>query len=119
MCYPQLTYTRLSALPKLAECYHQLPKLAECYHQHAPADKRNDGYTVCPTQLNAKLAKEATETNAIFSPLDLKTWYNNRFLIGLRQATEISEYRNGRLPERGPSLASMQGSPLSRVAGVH
>ena len=26
----------------------------------------------------------------------LETYYNNGFLIGLRQAAEISEYRNGR-----------------------
>ena len=75
------------------------PKLAECYHQHPPTDKRNDGYTVCPAQLDAAPAEVVPE---IDSPLlgntvdALKTWYNDGFLIGLCQAAEISEHRSGR-----------------------
>ena len=33
------------------------PKPADRYHQQPPADKRNDGYTVCPAQLDAVPAK--------------------------------------------------------------
>ena len=90
-CYPQSTSARPNAPPKLAECYHQQP----------PADKRNDGYTVRPAQLDTKPMEGALAIEAICPtfPNDgdaLETWYNDGFLIGLRQATEISEYRNGR-----------------------
>ena len=88
--YPQLMSTRPNTPPKPVEHYHQQP----------PADKRNDGYTVHPTQLNAEPMEGVPETNAIFPPFFydgdfLETWYNNGFLIGLQQATEISEYQNG------------------------
>ena len=87
--YPQSTSTRLNALPKPAECYHRQP----------PADKRNDRYTIHPTQLKAKLTEGMPEADAIFPSFfndsdALETWYNDRFLIGLRQTTKISEYRN-------------------------
>ena len=56
---------------------------------------------VRPTQLDAEPAEGAPETDAIFPPFfddgdALETWYNDGFLIGLQQAAEISEYRNGR-----------------------
>ena len=41
--YPPPTSSRTS----------QPSKPAERYHQHPPAEKRNDGYTVCPAQLDA------------------------------------------------------------------
>ena len=88
--YPQLMSARLNALPKPVECYHRQP----------PADKRNNGYMVCPTQLNVELMEGVPETNAIFPTFfddgdALETWYNNGFLIGLQQAAEISKYWNG------------------------
>ena len=71
------------------------------YHHQPHADKRNDRYMVHPTQLDAEPSGEEHEADAIFpSFFDdddvLKTWYNDRFLIGLRQAAEISKYCNGR-----------------------
>ena len=42
--YPQSTSARPNALPKPVECYHRQP----------PADKGNDGYTIHPTQLDAR-----------------------------------------------------------------
>ena len=57
-------------------------------------------YPTHPTQLNAEPMEGASETNAIFPNFSdsadaLETWYNDRFLIGLRHATKISEYWNG------------------------
>ena len=88
--YPQLMSARLNVLPKLAEHCHQKPQ----------ADKRTDGYTVCSTQLDAEPVEVAPESD--LSPTltndddILERWYNDGFLIGLRQAAEISEYCNGR-----------------------
>ena len=75
------------------------PKPAEHYHQQPPADKRNDGYTVCPAQLDAAPAKVVPEIDPppLGNTVDaLETWYNDGFLIGLCQAAEISEHRSGR-----------------------
>ena len=75
-------------------------KLEERYHWQYQADKRNNGYAVCPTQLDAKPVEVAPEAD--FSPTfadngnALERWYNDGFLISLRQAAEISEYCNGR-----------------------
>ena len=89
MCtrYPPSTSARPSQPPKPAEHYHRQP----------PADKRNNGYTVCPAQLDAALAEAAPKINP--APLGdtmdtLETWYNDGFLIGLHQAAEISEHRH-------------------------
>ena len=88
--HPQLMSARLNAPPKPAEHYHQQPQ----------AKKRTDGYTVRPTQLDAEPIEVVPESD--FSPtfLDnddvLERWYNKKFLIGLRQATEITKYHNGR-----------------------
>ena len=74
------------------------PKLAECYHRQPPADKRNDGYTVCPAQLDATPAEVVPEIDPppLGDTVDaLETWYNDGFLIGLCQAAEISEHRSG------------------------
>ena len=91
MCtrYPLSTSSRTSQPSKPAECYHRQP----------PAEKRNDGYTVCPAQLDANSTEAAPEVNSV--PLNdtldaLETWYNDRFLIGLCQAAEVSELRHGR-----------------------
>ena len=73
-------------------------KPAERYHRQSPAEKRNNGYTVCPTQLDTGQAEAAPETDP--SMLDntidtLESWYDNGFLIGLWQAAEISEFWSG------------------------
>ena len=75
------------------------PKPAEHYHQHPPTDKRNDGYTVRPAQLDAAPAEVVPEINPppLGNTLDaLEMWYNDGFLIGLCQAAEISKHRSGR-----------------------
>ena len=62
------------------------PKPAEHYHRQPPAEKRNDGYTVCPTQLDAAQVEVAPETNTAMlnDTMDaLESWYNDGFLIGL------------------------------------
>ena len=85
--YPPSTSARPSHPPKPSDRYPRQP----------PAEKRNDGYTVCPTQLDAGQA-DAPETNpsTFDDTMDtLESWYNDGFLIGLRQAAEISEFRSG------------------------
>ena len=75
------------------------PKPAERYHRHLPADKRNDGYTVCPAQLDTAPAEVVPEINPppLGDTVDaLEMWYNDGFLIGLCQAAKISEHRSGR-----------------------
>ena len=91
MCtrYPSSTSSRTSQPLKPAERYHRQP----------PAEKRNDGYTVRPAQLDADSTEAVPEVDS--APLNdtldaLKTWYNEGFLIGLRQATEVSELRHRR-----------------------
>ena len=87
--YPPSTSSRTS----------QPSKPAEHYHRHPPAEKRNDGYTVCPAQLDADPTEAVPEVDPVplTDTLDtLKTWYNDGFLIGLRQAAEVSELRHGR-----------------------
>ena len=86
--YPPSTSTRPSHPQKLTEHYHQQPA----------AEKRSDGYTVCPAQLDATQAEGAPEADApIFDDTvdALESWYNDGFLIGLRQATAISESWSG------------------------
>ena len=63
------------------------------------AEKRNDGYTVCPAQLDATQVEGAPEADAptFDDTVDaLESWYNDGFLISLRQATAISESWSGR-----------------------
>ena len=86
--YPPSTSSRTS----------QPSKPAERYHRHPPAEKRNDGYTVHPAQLDADPTEAALEADPVplTDTLDaLETWYNDGFLIGLRQATEVSKLRHG------------------------
>ena len=86
--YPPSTSARLTHPPKLAEHYHRQP----------PTDKRNDGYTVCPAQFNVTPAEVVPKIDPppLGNTVDaLETWYNDGFLIGLRQAAEISERRSG------------------------
>ena len=74
------------------------PKLAECYHRQPPTNKRNDGYTVRPTQLDARQVEAVPEVDpSTFGDMvdALETWYNDGFLIGLWQAAKISEYQSG------------------------
>ena len=68
------------------------------YHQQPAAEKRNDGYTVCPAQLDATQAEVAPEVDAptLDDTMDaLESWYNDGFLISLRQAATISESQSG------------------------
>ena len=54
---------------------------------------------MCPAQLDAPLAKPVPDTDspAVADIMDsLEVWYNDGFLIGLRQAAVISEHRAGR-----------------------
>ena len=52
-----LTHTRYP--PSTSARPSQPPKLAEHYHRQPPVDKRNDGYTVRPAQLDAAPAEAA------------------------------------------------------------
>ena len=91
-----LTHTRYP--PSTSVRSTQPPKLVERYHRQLPTDKRNDGYTVCPAQLDATPGEVAPEIDPplLGDTLDtLESWYNDGFLIGLHQATEISEHRQG------------------------
>ena len=83
--------------PSTSSRVGQPSKPAEHYHQQLPAEKRNDGYTVCPTQLDADSTEAVPEVDSM--PLNdtldaLKTWYYDGFLIGLHQAAEVSELRH-------------------------
>ena len=87
--YPPSTSSRLSHPQKLTECYRRQPA----------AEKRNDRYTVCPAELDTAQVEAAPEADAPTSDdtMDaLEIWYNDRFLIGLRQATAIRESQSGR-----------------------
>ena len=87
--YPLSTSSRLSHPQKSMEHYHQQPA----------AEKRNDGYTVCPAQLEAAQVEVAPKVDAptFNDTVDaLESWYNDGFLIGLWQAAAISESRSGR-----------------------
>ena len=86
--YPPSTTSRASQPLKPVEHYHHQP----------PAEKRNDRYTVRPAQLDADPTEAAPEADSVLlndTPDALETWYNNGFLIGLRQAAEVSEHRHG------------------------
>ena len=53
---------------------------------------------MCPAQLDAPPAEPAPNVNspAVADAMDsLEVWYNDGFLIGLRQAAAISEHRAG------------------------
>ena len=93
------TQTRTRYPPSTLSRMSQLSKPAERYHQQPPAEKRNDGFTVCPAQLDADSTEAVQEVDSV--PLNdtldaLGTWYNDGFLIGLCQAAEVSELRHGR-----------------------
>ena len=86
-----LTHTRYPPSTS-ARSTHPL-KPAKRYHRQPPADKRNDGYTVHPAQLDTAPAKVVPKIDPppMGDTVDaLKTWYNDGFLIGLRQAAEWS-----------------------------
>ena len=86
---PPSTSSRLSHPQKSTEHYHQQPA----------AEKRNDGYTVRPPQLDAAQAEVAREVDAqtFDDTMDaLESWYNDEFLIGLWQAAVISKSQSGR-----------------------
>ena len=92
------TLTRTWYPPSTSSRTSQPSKPVERYHRQLPAEKRNDGYTVRPAQLDAYSTEAAPEVDS--APLNdtldtLETWYNDGFLIGLRQATEVSELRHG------------------------
>ena len=91
-----LTHTRYP--PPTSSRTSQPSKPAERYHRHMLAEKRTDSYTVCPAQLDADSTEVAPEANPVplTDTLDaVKTWYNDKFLMGLRQAAEVSELRHG------------------------
>ena len=92
-----LTHTRYP--PSTSSRTSQPSKPVERYHRQPPAEKRNDGYTVCPAQLDTNSTEAAPEVDS--APLNdtldaLETWYNDGFLIGLCQAAEVSELRHRR-----------------------
>ena len=91
--------TRTQYPPSISSRTSQPLKPVERYHRHPPAEKRNDGYTICPAQLDADPTEATPEADPVplTDTLDaLETWYNDGFLIGLRQAAEVSELRHGR-----------------------
>ena len=120
--YPPSTSSRMS----------QPSKPVERYHRHPPAEKRNDGYTVRPAQLDTDPAEAAPEADPapLTDTLDtLETWYNDRFLIGLRQAAEVSELRHGHcfscqkratvgVNARSPFPWSSRKYPTNRIGNV-
>ena len=72
--YPPSTLTRPSHPQKSTEHYHRQPA----------AEKRNDGYTVRPAQLDTAQAEAVPEADApIFNDTvdALESWYNDGFLI--------------------------------------
>ena len=80
--------------PSMSSRTSQPSKPAEHYHRQPPVEKRNDGYTVRPAQLDADQTEMAPEADSVplTDTLDaLETWYNDGFLIGLCQAAEVSE----------------------------
>ena len=84
--------------PSMSSRTSQPSKPPEHYHRQPPADKRNDGYTVRPAQLDTNSTEAVPEVDP--APLNdtldaLKTWYNDGFLIGLCQAAKVSELRHG------------------------
>ena len=86
--YPPSTSSRLTHPQKSTERFHWQPA----------AEKRNDEYTVCPAQLDAAQAEAAPKVDAptFNDTMDaLESWYNDGFLIGLRQATAITESQSG------------------------
>ena len=88
------TLTRMWYPPSMSSRMSQPSKPPERYHRQLPANKINDGYTVCPAQLDADSTEAVPKVDPtpLNNTLDaLETWYNDGFLIGLRQATEISE----------------------------
>ena len=92
-----LTHTQYP-LSTSARLTHPL-KPAERYHRQPPTDKRNNGYTVHPAQLDAAPGEVVPKIDPppLGDTVDaLEMWYNDGFLIGLHQAAEISEHRSGR-----------------------
>ena len=84
--------------PFMSSRTSQPSKPAERYHRQPLADKRNDGYAVRPAQLDADSTEVVPEVDPepLNDTLDaLETWYNDGFLIGLCQVTEVSELRQG------------------------
>ena len=95
------TLTRTHYPPSTSARPSHSLKPAERYHRQSPAEKRNDGYTVCPTQLDTGQAEAAPETDP--SMLDntmdtLESWYDN----GLTMASG----KPLRLANSGAAIAS-------------
>ena len=83
--YPLSTSTRPSHPQKLTEHYHRQPATEE----------RNDGYTVCPAQLDAAQAEAVPEADVpiLDDTVDaLQSWYNSS-VSG--QAAAISKCQSG------------------------
>ena len=74
------------------------PKPTDRYHRPPPSNKRNNGYTMRPAQLDAPPAELTPDVDslAVADAMDfLEVLYNDGFLISLRQAAAISEHRAG------------------------
>ena len=90
--------TRTRYPPSMSARSTQPPKPVERYHRQPPADKRNDWYTIHLAQLDAAPAEAVPEIDPLLlgDTMDaLASWYNDGFLIGPRQAAEISKHRQG------------------------
>ena len=114
-----LTCTRYP--PSTSSRTSQPLKPAEHYHQQPPAEKRNDGYTVRPAQLDADPTEVAPEADSmpLTNTLDtLKTWYNDGFLIGLHQAAEVRRRATVGINARSPFPRSSRRYPTNRIENV-
>ena len=92
-----LTHTRYPPSTSSRSSHPQ--KSTERYHRQPAAEKRNDRYTVRLAQLDAAQVEAAPKADAptFDDTVDaLESWYNDGFLISLRQAATISESQSGR-----------------------
>ena len=112
--YPPSTSSRMS----------QPLKPVEHHHRHPPAEKRNDGYTVCPAQLDADPTKVAPEVNPmpLTDTLDaLETWYNDGTRLASSDTGTASIARRRAtvgVNARSPFPRSSRRYPTNRIGNV-